>query len=96
MPTLLMAAAVATVEVAAGSRAAGKLIRELELRTQTGATIAVIQRGDREIVNPGPDAELRSGDKVLLLGMPPQIEAAKLFLTAPAGTPPGAGGDWHI
>ena len=56
-----------------GSRVAGKLIRELELRTRTGASVVGIERNGENIVNPGPDEELRVGDKLLLLGSSDQI-----------------------
>ncbi|MCL2645633.1 MAG: cation:proton antiporter [Phycisphaerales bacterium] len=66
--------------------AGGKLIRELELRTRTGATIVAIDRPDASMVNPGPDDELRPGDTVFLLGTTPQIAQASALLT-------GSGGD---
>ena len=56
-----------------GSPVASKLIRELELRTRTGASVVGIERNGENIVNPGPDEELRVGDKLLLLGSSDQI-----------------------
>lgn len=82
MPTLLLGAAVETIAITETSPAAGKLIRELALRTKTGASAVVIQRPGQEIVNPGPDDELRVGDRVLLLGIKEQIEAARKLLIA--------------
>jgi CPA2 family monovalent cation:H+ antiporter-2 len=69
------------VSIAQNSPAAGKLIRELELRTRTGASIVGVQRGDTRIINPGPDEEILSGDQVLLLGTQAQLAAGGKALT---------------
>jgi CPA2 family monovalent cation:H+ antiporter-2 len=82
LPSLLREADLETVTIAAGSHAAGKLIRELALRTLTGASIVGIERKDASLINPGPDEELQSGDQVLLLGSRPQLDAAREFLLA--------------
>lgn len=58
------------------SLAKGRLIRELELRTQTGASIIGIEREGVNLINPGPDEELQVGDKVLLLGEEEQLKKA--------------------
>ncbi|MCO5051545.1 MAG: cation:proton antiporter [Verrucomicrobiae bacterium] len=68
-----------TVAITAGCPAAGKLIRELELRTCTGASIVGIERSGTNLINPGPDEELQVGDQVLLLGLPAQIAAARNY-----------------
>jgi CPA2 family monovalent cation:H+ antiporter-2 len=73
-----------TVEITAGSPAAGKLIRELQLRTLTGASAVGIERNGSSLINPGPDEELQVGDRVLLLGDDTQLEAASKMLTAGA------------
>lgn len=70
-----------TVAIAAGAPAAGRLIRELELRAQTGATAVAIDRDGGRVVNPGPDEELRPGDQVLLLGSPGQLTAGRRLLS---------------
>ena len=88
LPSLLREADLETVTLAADSPAAGKLIRELELRTRTGASIVGIERNGANIINPGPDEELQSGDQVLLLGTRAQLDAAKEVLSKPAQ--PGA------
>ena len=80
LPSLLREANLETASVAADSPAAGKLIRELELRTRTGASIVGIERGGANIINPGPHEELVAGDQVLLLGTRPQRDAAKAIL----------------
>jgi monovalent cation:H+ antiporter-2, CPA2 family len=80
MPALLQEAALQTIVIAPSSPAAGKLIRELELRQSTGASAIVIERQGKRIASPGPDDELLAGDRVLLLGSPAQIEAARRLL----------------
>lgn len=77
-----------TVTIAGDSPAVGRLIRELELRTRTGASIVGIGRGGTNIINPGPDEDLQAGDQILLVGTPDQLRAAQ---TALAPLPPGAG-----
>jgi CPA2 family monovalent cation:H+ antiporter-2 len=80
MPLMLREANLEVVGIADGLASAGKLIRELELRSRTGASIVAIQRDSANIINPVPDEELLPGDQVLLLGTRPQIDAAKTVL----------------
>lgn len=70
---LLSHAQLRVVPVEQDSPVAGKLIRELELRSRTGASVVGIERNGENIVNPGPDEELRAGDKLLLLGSSDQL-----------------------
>ena len=81
LPPLLREADLATVTLAADSPAVGKLIRELELRTRTGASIVGIERGGTNLINPGPDEELSAGSQILLLGTPAQLTAAQAALS---------------
>ncbi|HVU19076.1 MAG TPA: cation:proton antiporter [Candidatus Didemnitutus sp.] len=71
------------VPIVAGSPAAGHLIRELELRSRTGASIVALERGEERLINPGPDEEIRVGDRVLILGHADQLASARSILTAP-------------
>jgi len=64
----------------ADSPAAGKRIHEIQLRTQTGASIVGIERHGANLINPGPDEELQAGDQVLLLGNRAQLDSAKAAL----------------
>jgi CPA2 family monovalent cation:H+ antiporter-2 len=80
VPSLLREANLETVQITSASLAAGKLIAELQLRTQTGASIVGIERGGRSIINPGADEELQSGDQILLLGSRSQLDAATTAL----------------
>ena len=79
-PSLLSDADLETVILTAGSPAIGKLIREIELRTRTGASIVAIEHGGVNNVNPGPDEELQMNDQVLLLGSAEQLEKARKHL----------------
>ena len=77
---MLREADLESVTIAPASPAARKLIRELELRTRTGASIVGIERAGISLINPGPDEELQPGDQVLLLGSRAQLDAAKTAL----------------
>jgi CPA2 family monovalent cation:H+ antiporter-2 len=80
LPTVLRGAELEPVLIAPGSPAAGKLIRELELRTRSGASAVAIEREGADVINPGPDEEILPGDKVLLLGNRAQLDAAQALL----------------
>jgi monovalent cation:H+ antiporter-2, CPA2 family len=77
---LLTEADLENVTLAPDSPAAGRLIRELALRTRSGASIIAVEHREQRLVNPGPDEELLPGDKVLLLGSPRQLALAKSLL----------------
>ena len=77
---LLQAAQIEPVSITKDSPARGKLIRELALRTETGASVVAIERAGTTLVNPGPDEEILPGDQILLLGRREQLEAARRSL----------------
>jgi CPA2 family monovalent cation:H+ antiporter-2 len=77
---LLKEAEIIPITVVDGAPCQGKLIRELALRTETGASIVAIERAGANLVNPGPDEELLAGDQVLLLGKRAQLDAARRYL----------------
>ena len=81
IPSMLREANLETVTISEDSPAAGKLIREIQLRTQTGASIVGIERNSESIINPGPDEEIRAKDQVLLLGNRMQLDAARKSLS---------------
>jgi CPA2 family monovalent cation:H+ antiporter-2 len=80
MPSLLREARMEPVRLTAESAVAGKMIAELRLRTETGASIVGIQRGETSMVNPAPEEELLAGDDVLLIGNPEQLASARALL----------------
>jgi CPA2 family monovalent cation:H+ antiporter-2 len=82
LPSLIHEADLEIITLQANSIAVGKLIRELKIRTHTGASIVGIERNGSNIINPGPDEELQSGDRLLLLGNPTQLEATRKHLSA--------------
>jgi monovalent cation:H+ antiporter-2, CPA2 family len=81
---LLSHAQLRVVAVDRSSPVVGKLIRELELRSRTGASVVGIERNGESIVNPGPDEEVRAGDKLLLLGSGDQLDKAAAIFHLPA------------
>lgn len=80
LPSILRDATLRTCRLAENSHATGKLIGELRLRTETGASIVGIQRDGASLINPGPDEELRAGDEVLLLGSEVHLSSARVLL----------------
>jgi len=74
---LLSEANLEVVTLGPDSPLAGKLIREIGLRSRTGASIVGIERNGANLINPGPDEELQAGDRVLLLGTHEQLAAAR-------------------
>jgi CPA2 family monovalent cation:H+ antiporter-2 len=84
LPSILRDAKLETVTISQEDPAARKLIRELALRTQSGASIVGIERDGSNIINPGADEELLPGDQVLLLGDLENLESARRVLTAKA------------
>ena len=82
LPSLLSAASLRSIMISPGSPVAGKLIGELRLRSETGASVVGIERDGSSILNPGPDEELRPGDSVFLLGSGEQLRAAAALLHA--------------
>ena len=81
LPSILRDAKLETVKISEQDPGAGKLIRELALRTQSGASIVGIERDGSNIINPGADEELLPGDQVLLLGDAENLESARRALT---------------
>ena len=84
MPRLLRDAMLRTIPITAGSPAAGRMIGELRIRSESGASVVGIQREPTSIINPGPDEDLRSGDELLLLGTTEQLDAASKLLASSA------------
>ena len=72
----------AAVTVPHGSPLAGRTLHESRLRVLTGATVAVVQRGRKETVNPPPDHRLHAGDHLVLLGEADQLAKAEALLVA--------------
>lgn len=65
----------------------GRTLRDLALRSRTGATIIALARGGCYHYDPGPEAVLFPGDTLVLLGNEAQIERALALLAEPGQTP---------
>lgn len=81
MPPLFKDAELRTVTVAVASRASGRSIKDLALRSQTGATVIAVRRGADTRLNPGPETVLAAGDEVLLFGDAAQLEAGERLMS---------------
>jgi CPA2 family monovalent cation:H+ antiporter-2 len=58
----------------------GKTLGELQLRSQTGAVVLAITRGDESVLLPTGGEQLRSGDLLALAGTTAAIEGARRIL----------------
>lgn len=65
------------VEIPAGGEVVGKTIRNLELRSSTGATVVAVQRGGVTHYLVPPDLPLSPEDKLLLVAEQAQLEGAE-------------------
>jgi TrkA domain protein len=65
-----------------GSKAVGKTIGELQVRQKTGANIiAVIEKNQRQQVNPGPDQVLHAEATLVVSGERHQVKALKQLIS---------------
>jgi CPA2 family monovalent cation:H+ antiporter-2 len=92
LPDLLREAELETIEIPPAAAIAGRALRDIPLRTQTGASIVAIERSGQRLVNPGPEEVLQPGDRVLLIGQADQLPGARDLLLA-AGGATGANGN---
>jgi len=77
------------VKLAAGSPAAGRTLKSLQLRGHTGATVIAIKRpGAAGLVVPTGDEELRAEDTLFVAGSAEAVAAAVDLLAAPPPPPP--------
>ncbi len=73
---------VSAVSVPSESPVAGRSVAETRLAELSGATLAVIQRHRREIVNPAPTELVRAGDTLVLMGDDHQLARAEALVVA--------------
>jgi uncharacterized protein with PhoU and TrkA domain len=59
-----------------GSPAAGRTLRELDLRHRTGATVIAVVRDGTPVPNPDVELRLEEGDTLVLVGSHQEIERA--------------------
>lgn len=62
------------VKVASASPAAGKTLRELDVRRQTGASVLAIQRGDQTLPNPAASTIIEGGDLLIIMGTEEELK----------------------
>ncbi len=74
---------VAEVTVSEGSSAAGRSLRALSLRTETGMDVLAIQRGGRWIYRPRGSTSLQAGDRILAVGPEDGASALEDLCAAP-------------
>ena len=56
------------IEVITESHVISKKISDIKLWQHTGATIVAIRRGTKIIISPGPNATIKAGDRVVVVG----------------------------
>jgi len=65
------------LEVREGSPVAGQTLAGSQLRTRTGVSVVAVGRNGLIITNPGPAETMRPGDRVAVIGAPPEVAAAR-------------------
>lgn len=70
-------ATLAQIVLTSDSQLAGQTIEDCKFRTETGATIVMIDRGTRRIFAPNRYERLLPGDELFLIGTDEQIAAAR-------------------
>src|SRR6266853_113837 len=68
--------AIERMRLAPQSALAGKRLAATGLRSETGALVLSVVRGDAEIATPGPQFRLVAGDVLVVVGQPHQLQAA--------------------
>lgn len=69
------------VEIPEDSPVTGETIEDAQLRQETGATVAAIQREDETIGSPSPDTVLLAGDILIVVGSRAEQQALDALLT---------------
>lgn len=86
-PTPIMSAKRALSEdikglrVPAGSPVIGKVIKDLDIRKRTGASIVSIIRGDEFIKNPSATTSIQEGDLLMVMGTAESLEHLQLMIS---------------
>jgi CPA2 family monovalent cation:H+ antiporter-2 len=69
--------------------AAGRSLRDLDLRHRTGATVLAVGRGETSHPNPSPETVLAVGDDLVLVGSHADIDRAFVHLAQGGSSDPG-------
>jgi len=68
-------------KVEPGEKSSGMTIGDLRIRKRTGATIiAIVKHYQMRIINPGPEATIREGATLVMLGERAQVKACKRLI----------------
>lgn len=74
---------ISTLTVDEGSGLAGLRLAETDLRRLHGLNVVAIQRGDRMISNPGPETVVEARDRLIVLGLSEEVNAASELFRRP-------------
>ena len=69
------------VRIRSDASVAGRTIRDIPLRSTTGASILAVSRAGRIFYEPGPDFQIYPGDRLLTIGEPGELKEAERMLT---------------
>jgi CPA2 family monovalent cation:H+ antiporter-2 len=69
------------IVLGAAAPAVGQTLAETGLRSQTGALILAIRRGESDLATPEATFRLAAGDVLVVVGQPQQLKAAHRLLT---------------
>ncbi|HWP35098.1 MAG TPA: cation:proton antiporter, partial [Thermodesulfobacteriota bacterium] len=83
---------IATVEVGADSPLAGMRVDRTPLRARYGVALVGLQQGERRMPSPPPDAVIRPGDLVVVLGLPEAVAQARAWIEGKETDDAAAGG----
>ncbi|MEM9158371.1 MAG: TrkA C-terminal domain-containing protein, partial [Verrucomicrobiota bacterium] len=72
--------------LADNSKWAGEMVKDIDLRRETGALIAGIERSGFEIASIDPTTRLYPHDHIFILGEPDQINKASIYLNQKTDT----------
>jgi voltage-gated potassium channel len=75
------------IEVSSDCPVCGRTIRELRIRSTTGAVVIALRRTDGSFdVTPSPDVAILAGDVLIAIGTEPELKALEdLFAPGPVG-----------
>ena len=73
--------------VSEGSTAAGRTLRELDMRGMTGATVLALLRGEERLVSPRGDTRLEKGDVIAVAGTHEAVDEVRTMVAAPPVSP---------
>ncbi len=85
------------IRLRSGSLFAGRPVREVPLRAETGTSILAVSRAGRVIYDPDPGFRLFPGDRLVVVGPPGGLRAAEELLgRAEAASPPPEEGEFVV